>query len=46
MGLTEILRHLPRLFALRRRLRENLLALRPDAFVGIDAPEFNPSGSR
>ena len=41
MGLTEILRHLPRLFALRRRLRESLLHLRPDVFVGIDSPEFN-----
>ena len=41
MGLTEILRHLPRLFALRRRLRAELLARRPDVFVGIDAPEFN-----
>jgi lipid-A-disaccharide synthase len=41
MGLTEILRHLPRLFALRRRLREALLAMRPDVFVGIDSPEFN-----
>jgi lipid-A-disaccharide synthase len=41
MGLTEILRHLPRLFALRRRLRAELLARRPDVFVGIDSPEFN-----
>jgi lipid-A-disaccharide synthase len=41
MGLTEILRHLPRLVALRRRVRESMLALRPDVFVGIDAPEFN-----
>jgi len=41
MGLTEILRHLPRLVALRRRVRDSLLALRPDVFIGIDAPEFN-----
>jgi lipid-A-disaccharide synthase len=41
MGLTEVLRHLPRLVGLRRRLRSDILALRPDAFVGIDAPEFN-----
>ncbi len=41
MGLTEILRHLPRLLALRRRVRDAMLALRPDVFVGIDAPEFN-----
>jgi lipid-A-disaccharide synthase len=41
MGLTEVLRHLPRLVRLRRRLLRELLARRPDAFVGVDAPEFN-----
>lgn len=41
MGLTEVLQHLPRLLRLRRRVREAILARRPAAFVGIDAPEFN-----
>ncbi len=41
MGLAEILRHLPRLLRLRRALVARLLAARPDAFVGIDSPEFN-----
>jgi len=41
MGLAEILRHLPRLIGLRRELLRRLLAERPDAYVGIDAPEFN-----
>lgn len=41
MGLAEILRHLPRLLALRRELIERLVAARPDAYVGIDSPEFN-----
>ena len=41
MGLAEILRHLPRLMGLRRRLVRELLARRPAVFVGIDAPEFN-----
>jgi lipid-A-disaccharide synthase len=41
MGLVEVLRHLPRLLRLRRRLRERLLAWRPDVVVGIDAPDFN-----
>jgi lipid-A-disaccharide synthase len=41
MGLFEVLAHLPRLLALRRRIRARILAARPDVFVGIDAPEFN-----
>lgn len=41
MGLTEVLRHLPRLLKLRHQLRKRLLDLRPDVFVGIDAPDFN-----
>ncbi len=41
MGLTEILRHLPRLLRLRRELEARLLQARPDVFIGIDAPEFN-----
>ncbi|TZF91163.1 lipid-A-disaccharide synthase [Cognatilysobacter lacus] len=41
MGLAEVLRHLPRLLRLRRRLRERVLEWRPDVFVGIDAPDFN-----
>ena len=41
MGLAEVLTHLPRLLALRRRLRARLLQWRPDVFIGIDAPDFN-----
>jgi lipid-A-disaccharide synthase len=41
MGLAEILRHLPRLLGLRRALLERMVRARPDAFIGIDAPEFN-----
>ncbi len=41
MGLFEVLHHLPRLLALRSRIRRAMLERRPDAFVGIDAPEFN-----
>jgi lipid-A-disaccharide synthase len=41
MGLIEPLVHLPRLFALRRRLVRDLTAARPHVFVGIDAPAFN-----
>ncbi len=41
MGLTEVIRHLPRLLGLRRRLRRRFLDERPDVFVGIDLPDFN-----
>ena len=41
MGLFEVLHHLPRLLALRSRIRSAMLERRPDVFVGIDAPEFN-----
>jgi len=41
MGLTEVVRHLPRLLRLRGSLKARFLAERPDVFIGIDAPEFN-----
>jgi lipid-A-disaccharide synthase len=41
MGLFEVVRHLPRLLRLRSRIRARFLRLKPDIFVGIDAPEFN-----
>lgn len=41
MGLTEVLRHLPRLLRLRSAFRERVQAWQPDVFIGIDAPDFN-----
>ncbi len=41
MGLSEVLRHLPRLLKLRRRFRARVLEWTPDVFIGIDAPDFN-----
>lgn len=41
MGLAEIVRHLPRLWMLRRRLLKRLEEFRPDVFVGVDSPELN-----
>lgn len=41
MGLVEVLRHLPALLRIRRDVRERTLAVRPAAFIGIDAPDFN-----
>lgn len=43
MGLVEVLRHLPRLLRLRRRLVRDILAAQPDVFIGVDAAEFNLS---
>ena len=41
MGLVEVLRHLPRLLAIRRDVVRRTRQLRPDVFIGIDAPDFN-----
>lgn len=41
MGVVAILKRLPELLRLRKRLRERWMANPPDVFIGIDAPEFN-----
>jgi lipid-A-disaccharide synthase len=41
MGLFDVLRELPRLLRLLRRLRRSFIAARPDVFVGIDSPDSN-----
>lgn len=40
-GYVEVLRHLPRLLLLRRRLGAQWLQNKPAAFIGVDAPDFN-----
>jgi lipid-A-disaccharide synthase len=41
MGLAEVVRELPRLLALSRRVRRAAVALRPDVAVLVDSPDFN-----
>jgi len=45
-GYVEVLRHLPGLLLMRRRLAARLLAARPRLFIGVDAPDFNLSLER
>ncbi|MCC7459492.1 MAG: lipid-A-disaccharide synthase [Nitrospira sp.] len=40
-GYFEVLRHYREIADIRRRLGDRLLCERPDAFIGVDAPDFN-----
>ncbi|HEX6705482.1 MAG TPA: lipid-A-disaccharide synthase [Albitalea sp.] len=40
-GYVEVLRHYREISGIREQLAQRLLAERPDAFIGVDAPDFN-----
>ncbi|AOK29424.1 lipid-A-disaccharide synthase [Burkholderia singularis] len=40
-GYVEALKHIPEILRIRGELKRQLLAEPPDAFIGIDAPDFN-----
>ena len=40
-GYVEVLRHYREIVGIRTRLGDRLLLDRPDAFIGVDAPDFN-----
>ncbi len=41
MGYWDALKHFREIAGIRRQLKRRLLDLRPDIFIGIDAPDFN-----
>jgi lipid-A-disaccharide synthase len=40
-GYVEVLRHYREIVGIREQLKQRLLEQRPDAFIGVDAPDFN-----
>lgn len=40
-GYVEVMRHYSKIVRMRVQLKARLLALKPDVFIGVDAPDFN-----
>lgn len=40
-GYVEVLRHYFEIVGIRRKLKKHFLDMRPDLFIGVDAPDFN-----
>ena len=43
MGIFDVIKHLPRLYKIRSQVIKKIIERPPDAFIGIDYPEFNLS---
>ncbi len=41
MGLAEVLQDLPRILKLKKQMVKDLLAFKPDVFIGVDSPDLN-----
>ena len=41
MGVSEVVKKLPSIFKLRRKITRHYISKKPDVFIGVDSPDFN-----